>query len=270
LIERFSEDVDLAIDREFLGYPGDLSKNKVKELRKASCRYISKELFGKLRERIEELDVQNLELKVRDFKDSDQDPVIIELNYEPITDPDTYLAQRVLLEISGRSFMGPYEKKGIRSLVGHELPERPFADAAVEVPTVHPQRTLLEKAFLLHEEFEKTTEKIRVQRMSRHLYDLEKLSRTEHAEGALRNKELYQRIIEHRKKFNPIKRLPYNHEEPERIAFIPPEEVDKAWEDDYKGMRNSMIAGVSKAYPELIESLKILQDRFRSMDKGGV
>jgi len=41
LIERFSEDIDLAIDRKFFGYEGDISKTQIKKLRKKSCEFIS-------------------------------------------------------------------------------------------------------------------------------------------------------------------------------------------------------------------------------------
>ena len=38
LIDRFSEDIDLAIDRKFLGFAGELTKKEIgKKLRKASC-----------------------------------------------------------------------------------------------------------------------------------------------------------------------------------------------------------------------------------------
>ncbi|MDA9262673.1 nucleotidyl transferase AbiEii/AbiGii toxin family protein [bacterium] len=37
LIERFSEDIDLAIDRKYLGFEGQLSKTQVKKLRKSNC-----------------------------------------------------------------------------------------------------------------------------------------------------------------------------------------------------------------------------------------
>ena len=41
LIERFSEDIDLAIDRKFFGFEGDISKTQIKNLRKNSCEFIS-------------------------------------------------------------------------------------------------------------------------------------------------------------------------------------------------------------------------------------
>jgi predicted nucleotidyltransferase component of viral defense system len=44
IIERFSEDVDLAIDKEFFGYADEISKNKIATLRKTACHYVSNDL----------------------------------------------------------------------------------------------------------------------------------------------------------------------------------------------------------------------------------
>src|SRR5690606_40359547 len=41
LIERFSEDIDLALDRRFFGYGNDISKTQIKKLRIKSCDFIT-------------------------------------------------------------------------------------------------------------------------------------------------------------------------------------------------------------------------------------
>ena len=41
LIERFSEDIDLAIDKKLFGFDDDISKSQIKNLRKKSCEFIS-------------------------------------------------------------------------------------------------------------------------------------------------------------------------------------------------------------------------------------
>lgn len=41
LIDRFSEDIDLAIDRQFFGYEGELSKQKITSLRKEADKYLT-------------------------------------------------------------------------------------------------------------------------------------------------------------------------------------------------------------------------------------
>lgn len=128
-------------------------------------------------------------------------------------------------------------------------------------PLVNPERTFLEKIFLLHEEFQKDPEKIRVERLSRHLYDIEKLSQTIYAEKALQNTDLYNTIVSHRSKFTPISRIDYASHNPENIKFIPPDTIIKKWEADYQEMRGSMIYGEPLNFDKLIDRLTELQKR---------
>jgi predicted nucleotidyltransferase component of viral defense system len=60
LIERFSEDIDLAIDRKFLGFGDNLSKTQVGKLRKESYNYISTTFFNQLKNKFEEAGFENL------------------------------------------------------------------------------------------------------------------------------------------------------------------------------------------------------------------
>jgi predicted nucleotidyltransferase component of viral defense system len=63
-IERFSEDIDLAVDRRFYGFEGDLGKKQRTYLRKKANKYITEELYPELGFRFKErgMDV-NLELE---------------------------------------------------------------------------------------------------------------------------------------------------------------------------------------------------------------
>lgn len=45
-ISRFSEDIDLAIDRSLFDSEGDLTKRQIKKLRKESSVFISKEFYN--------------------------------------------------------------------------------------------------------------------------------------------------------------------------------------------------------------------------------
>jgi hypothetical protein len=51
LIQRFSEDVDLSIDRTFLGFEGDLSKNQRTNLRKQAGIYTTEPFYQELEAR---------------------------------------------------------------------------------------------------------------------------------------------------------------------------------------------------------------------------
>lgn len=80
-------------------------------------------------------------------------------------------------------------------MVGEKYKGKAFADNNIVIPSVNPQRTFLEKIFLLHEEFQLPIEKIKVERKSRHLYDVEKLMDTEYATAALGNKHCIKPLL---------------------------------------------------------------------------
>ena len=178
LIERFSEDIDLAIEREFLCLEGSLTKNKKTKLRKASGQYISKVFYLELQEKFKEKGLENVTFSLAETQDSDQDPRIINIFYPNIIEVTEYLKPRVQIEVGCRSLIEPFTMKKISAMVDDEYPEQSFSEKSKEIPSVNPERTFLEKIFLLHEEFQKTAEKIRVDRLSRHLYDLYALSKT--------------------------------------------------------------------------------------------
>ncbi|MGK7390275.1 MAG: nucleotidyl transferase AbiEii/AbiGii toxin family protein [Candidatus Cyclobacteriaceae bacterium M2_1C_046] len=261
LIERFSEDIDLALDRRFLGFEGDLSKTQVKKLRKSSCDFISGGFMKAVEARLKELDIPDVTLSVQDFNDSDTDPLVIELNYKALTNQSVYIQPRVLIEIGSRSLMEPFEERDIQSLVGKQYSEQNFADRSVAIPTVLPKRTFLEKIFLLHEEFQKSAEHIRVDRLSRHLYDLEKLMDTDHGKEAIADDELYNSIIAHRKKFNIVRGINYKNHKKDNVNFIPPVAIIKDWEKDYQTMQESMIYGETLSFDKLIKRLEKLRER---------
>ena len=262
LIERFSEDIDLAIDRRFFGFEGDISKTQIKKLRKQSCDYISTIFLDNLTEKLTEWKaITECKIIAQPIKNSDKDPQTIEIHYKSVIDTSEYLPQRVLIEVSSRSLMEPTENIEINSILSVNFPKQSFANDTINISTVLPQRTFLEKIFLLHEEFSQVPEKIRIDRLSRHLYDLEKLMDTEHGINAIKNIELYNSIVFHREKFNALRGLDYSNHIPNKIRIVPPEQVIKDYKKDYEAMTNYMIYGDYLTFEKLIDKISELQER---------
>jgi hypothetical protein len=114
----------------------------------------------------------------------------------------------------------------------------------------------LEKIFLLHEEFQRPIEKMRVDRLSRHLYDVYQLAKAGIAEKAINDKELYETIVAHRYKFSRVGEVDYNKHNPKTINPIPKEIVIADWEEDYTKMKEAMIYGENKpSFKDLIINL---------------
>lgn len=273
LINRFSEDIDISIGRNFFGDVLNLpfakceNNNQVKKLRKASRDYIHGTLSA-------ELDAELLKMGVKGYTimnetvtgepprpiDHDSDPTIIFVNYESILPSSMRLIDaRVKIEISCLSMSEPYEQCEIRSLVFDKFPKEDD-EMAASINTVTPSRTFLEKALLLSEELQK--EEPRSLRMSRHLYDLDRLMDTEFGQKALNDGKLFKAIVEHRRRFYHLGYVDYDKDYPAKIDFIPQNKVMNAYRLDYESnMVDGYIYGEAKSFDELMKRMeKLLQD----------
>lgn len=265
LIQRFSEDIDLALDREFLGFIGELSKQDIKKLRRKSFQFITEVFIEELKTKFAELGFKEVTVKYRAVENHDQDPLIIEIYYNKLTETDTYLKPGVLVEVGCRSLKEPFTQRTFGTFISQIYSDNLFTDNPITIPVVNPERTFWEKVFLLHEEFQKADGKIRVARLSRHLYDIEKLSQTEYAKAALKDTKLYNTIVRHRRKFTAVSSIDYDKHKPENIMFIPPDNLLPLWRKDYQDMVSSMIYGEPLPFDELINRLTELQKRIRNI-----
>lgn len=272
MIDRFSEDIDLAIHHSFFGVEST-TKSQKEKLRKASRAYVqntlSKQLDDALREmgvtgyRIENVTYIQTQDGTSKLIDSDKDPTVIHLLYDSVVqDVITYIPPRVKIEVSCLSMDEPTEERNIHSLISEVFSEED--EIGIGFRTVLPTRTFLEKIFLLAEEFQKDNP--RCLRMSRHLYDLERLMDSTYGLEALRNRQLYDTIVEHRRTYYALKYVDYNQHAPRFIKIIPPQSVIQDWAEDYANMQEHFIYGGSLPFKRLIERIEELQARIRKME----
>jgi hypothetical protein len=261
LIERFSEDIDLSINREYLGFGEDLTKGKIRKLRRASHSFSLNTLPDILEKQFDQYGIDGglYDISVPNKKISDQDPEVVHINYESVFEEETYLENRVLIEIGARALNEPFEEKEIQAIIDEQFSESEFSDNPFLVKTIVPEKTFLEKMILLHEEFCKPTEKIKYNRMSRHLYDIEQIAGTEYGKRAMKDDQLFRDICNHRAVFTPVKVVEYDKLNLNDLEFIPPDDFIKQYWDDYSEMQSSMIYGDTLPFDELIKKLQKLK-----------
>lgn len=271
LIERFSEDADIAIKREGrFSINGD-TKSQLAKVRRSSRHYITKELPEELTNILSQMGIYNFSVEPEisrfiDGKDielrADTHPSVLYVNYKSVL-PETseYILSRVKIEISCLSMNEPIEEKIISSFISEVKPDAD--EVRVKFKTVLPTRTFLEKIFLLHEEFQK--ESPRSKRMSRHLYDLERLMDTEYGKDALNNKSLYDEIVNHRSVYNKIDGIDYEMHSPYTLDFLPPSHLIDEWRKDYEIMSDQFLYHQENrmTFEVLIERMKELLHRIR-------
>ncbi len=276
VIERFSEDVDIAINREYFGFLGETFtiKQISKNLRKACCKFCRNTLQFDLTKQmiadgIDE-NIFSISMNITDATTIDPEKIFIEYKSlfvdNQINSAGDYIKPVVVLEINGRSMKEPLENVEIKSFIDETFAGKMFVDKAFTVSVVAPERTFLEKICLLHEEFSKQDEqRIRVNRMSRHLYDIARMLDTQIAEKALNNTNLYKSIIAHRRMFIAMKDFDYDMLSPKTINIVPPEFVVAKWEEDYNKMQ-TMIYGEYAPFNKLIDKIKQLNERVNKIE----
>lgn len=267
LIERFSEDCDLAIDRKFLGFDGELTKKQRTCLRKASKIFIENTLSKDLDVALSALGLEShFKINMPPTLESDKDPVEFFVEYDScLTDKDAYIPERVKIEISCRSLLEPFESVPMRSMIEDAYPDESFSSPKFNVPTVLVGKTFLEKVFLLHEEFNRPGGCNRLERLTRHMYDIEKMMDSDFAIQAMNNADMYMQIVKYRQNFTAWSGLDYKSHNPATLSFVPPECLNTVLNADYSKMQEGFIYGQSLSYEDLINRLSVLQRRFREL-----
>lgn len=285
IINRFSEDIDIVLDRRYflevkeLACAHCLSNTQIHNLREKSQDFIFGELKKELSSALTTIGLSSAKVLAEneppERKDAagkiphDKDPSVLLVRYPSLyARKRSYVMPIVKIEISCLSMTEPFEYKEISSLVrqvnapryGNDID----SDLVSTVKTVSPARTFLEKAFLLSEELQKNNP--RTGRMSRHLYDLEKLSHTGYMSQALSDGKLYLEIIKHRERFYHPGYVDYSKGLPEAISFVPEGDILNAFKTDYAQMCRSFIYEENPlSFEELVKRVIHIQELFRDV-----
>ncbi len=267
LIDRFSEDIDLAINPGILGFPeADLSKKQIKKLRKASSLFVLETLAQQLRTRIMEMGLSDwLAIDPQPNGDGDNtypEPRQIFVRYKSaLLDVRGYLRSDIVLEISARSLIEPTFDVKIQSMLSEVVALKDYCNTPIVVAS--PAKTFLEKVFLLHELFSIEGRDKKAERKSRHLYDLHKMMDRDFALIAVKDDSLWETIRHHREVYTSVSGIDYAPDVRKRIVLVPHEDVIDAWRRDYEIMCEAMIYGDKPTFDELIERMHELELRFR-------
>ena len=264
LISRFSEDIDVVIDREHLGFGGiTLSANQRKRLVKECSRRIKEDLGPTLESRFREAIPAGLEWRLSPAdKEEDPDQQTLLFYYPSVfQDRLAYVRPVVKIEMGARSETEPVEKPVIQPYLAEAFPEL-LPDSAFAVRTVTAARTFWEKAMLLHEETFRPGDRPRRPGLSRHYYDLWCLIQKGVAAQAANDPELFNRVARHRKVFFKVGWVDYDTLRPGSLRLVPPPEQEGGWRRDYEAMQGEMFFDEPPSFDEVLEVIKRFEEVF--------
>lgn len=247
LLDRFSEDIDLLLIR------GTLSKAARKERLKEIAKFVGK-LPSLTFERDNEANRSGTDSRTACFK------------YQSITPSDSYgtLLPFIKLEMGYRGGREPMALRPIQSLLGEALTLKNQTGLArnilaIEMPLLHPKRTLVEKLFAIHSAYESGE----ILGKIRHYYDVYRLLELSEVLSFLGSKEymeLKSNVAEFSKENWPNSPIPPGLKLSDISAFAPEAKRLREIETEYS--QSDIYYGKKPAFNEVLDRIQKHKNNF--------
>ncbi len=278
VIARFSEDVDLSLDRRGLRFEGAQEPETAKSRKEAErligafveagTRYIGECLLPDLRQDC--IGVLGNEPDSWGLLADDSDPQTLNFDYPRSLElvgynEFQYLRPTVRLEFGVRSDHWPAETRTLLPYAAEFFPEQ-FQQPACEVRVLGAERTFWEKVTLLHAEYHRPADRPAKQNLSRHYYDVAMLARSPVKALALQKQGLLERVVEHKTLFFRSGWAHYEEAVPGKLRLVPHEELTKQLIRDYESM-SEMIFTDPPAFDEVLEELRRLEEEINAVPR---
>ena len=182
---------------EFFGLNDEPTKKQLKKLRKSSSLFVREALASAIASQIERYGLKDqLSITVEPDGEGDStypEPRHIYIQYRSVLPVFLdYIKPTIVLEVGARSLMEPSVDLQVKSIIEDALPQIYTDVVQVKATTAAPQKTFLEKAFLLHELFSVEHDTLPANRRSRHLYDLNRMMDRYFAVAAVNDDALWE------------------------------------------------------------------------------
>jgi len=266
LIERFSEDIDIALSPEAFGmsYLPQPSHSYVKKLKRDGCAYTNNIIKSVLQNELIQMGIleSDFYLVADDVQlnQPDKDPQTLFLHFKSLFEPSGYLLDPIKIEFGVRALREPFSKVSINSILGENIGNDIYKESPFKVVAVEPRKTFIEKMMLLHEKYLQGINISNAERQSRHLYDLYCMNKKGITKEVTNDHELYQLLLQHRSNYVRLKTVDYSQMELKQVKFIPPNEYQEFFKNDYNIMREQMIYGDTPDFKEIIAGLLNLKE----------
>ena len=267
IIHRFSEDIDISIDRKSLSGadydPGAMGigtkerQRRLAKLKELCQKKIHEEIQPLLNEAIAKDITQNKDWTLeKDDSDPDNQTLLFKYPSALINGKNEYIRSAVKIEMGARSDHWPNEIQKVISYVAQKYPKQ-FTSPYVTVKVLSAQRTFWEKATLLHAEYHRQIEKRMPSRLSRHYYDMAMLIQAK----ILSDIELLEKVAKHKKIFFKSAWAKYDEAKKGTLRISPNPERLKELEADYKKM-HEMFFIEPLNFSEILDILSIWEKNF--------
>jgi len=251
-IERFSEDIDLAIVPASLGWnesdldeaPSPTKREKRMAQLEAACAQAVQDIWKPLLEQAAQAVLgrppdQAAWLSYK-FDETGQSPVLLFAYPRALPRGVPYIAREVKIEFGSLTDQRPIGRHSIKAFVD-ELAAGAFTDLGAQVVALELERTFWEKATILHADFHRPTDRPMRDRHARHYADFAALWKHEPAKAARSRLDLLERVRLHKSRFFSSSWAHYATAVPGTLRLVPPAHRIEGLRTDYEAMRQMFL-----------------------------
>ncbi|MFA5089347.1 MAG: nucleotidyl transferase AbiEii/AbiGii toxin family protein [Candidatus Omnitrophota bacterium] len=273
VIRRFSEDIDISIERPFLSAtkpiePGKDRSNKenqkrLKELQETCKAKIGAVIVPELERAIAEVLPDKKEWNLALDKDAaDGQTVLFTFPHAIMSSAESYVKSSVKIEFGARSDHWPVEILPLVPYITNVPGERVVEEFTVRVLAA--ERTFWEKATILHMICHRPAEKTVPPRMSRHYYDIYAMAGSPIYKKALKHISLLKDVAEHKAIFFRDTKAHYEEATTAGLRLLPREDQMATLKNDYRQMQQ-MFFEEPPVFERIIEKLRMLEKEIKGI-----
>lgn len=271
LIDRFSEDIDISIDRAALGFTGnrdlanpELSNTARKELSVELRDKIAGEVHSRILPRLTERFLEKLgegPWKLEPSAEADEEMTLL-FHYPAAIEYKEYLRPQIKIEF-GRGDQQPSASYPIRPFIAEEFPDL-MKDPTANIRVLEAERTFWEKITLLHAENHRPEPEKLKPRMSRHWSDVAVMNKADRFADSTLSLELLGQVVRFKQIHFPAAWAHYEIAKPPTLTVVPNAELSGILKKDYEQM-HEMFPTAALSFEEIIGNLKELEARLNKL-----
>jgi hypothetical protein len=271
LIQRFSEDIDIAVDFEKLGFVGEKDPRRA-ELSYTKRAVLLSEMLTVCQDYIAREFIPILNVRIKDILGADDwllqinsnDPNIVGFEYPTSIEAKLdYIRPRVILELGTHAEPVPNENYDVTPFAAKHFPKL-FTEPVCSITTVVARRTFWEKATILHAEYHRPSGKPIPLRYSRHYADVAAMSQAQVVDDALADIELLKSVTNHKDLFYHSAWAKYDQAYPGSFHLMPRDERLPVIGRDYREM-SAMFFNEPPEFESILKQLSDLEKRINSV-----
>lgn len=259
VIDRFSEDIDVTIDyRGFVkpttGKESRSELSRLSETLKAELQKYSADNIKPYFESVLAKEFDGKECKVELEADGEK----LFIHYPSAIESSGYVESKILLELGVRNVTEPFETQTVTTYLAEHAKDFSFPEAKVAVIAL--LRTYWEKATLAHVEYHRPDQKSSANRLSRHWYDLYRMSEDIEKICSKTSQDILGQVVEHKKAFYHYGFANYDDCVIGELRIVPKENFRKLLDEDITKM---MTAGMFYQEPPKLE---VILERLQAVE----